>query len=65
MFNDWKLNDGSKRVIRLLTPEELKVTLPGTMLLDIFGKVAVVGKDDIDTDTRGGYLAYGRLLNAD
>jgi hypothetical protein len=48
-------------VIELITPEELNEIEKGTVLYDIFGFPATVGVDDLDTDTRGGYLAYGRI----
>ncbi len=53
----WKLKDG--RVIDLITPKELATLPDGTVLVDIFGVSYVTGKDPIDTDTRGGMLAYG------
>jgi hypothetical protein len=59
---NWTLDDG--RVIALLTPRELALTLPGTRLVCIDGTELVVGQDTIDGDTRGGYLAYGRLVAA-
>jgi hypothetical protein len=46
-------------VIELITPDELNEIEPGTVLYDIFGFPATVGVDEFDTDTRGGYLAYG------
>lgn len=46
-------------VIELITLEELAEIEQGTVLYDIFGFPATVGVDDFDTDTRGGYLAYG------
>lgn len=51
------LPEGSR--IDLITPAELVTIEYGTVLYDIFGFPATVGVDDIDTDTRGGYLAYG------
>lgn len=57
--NNWRLEDG--RVIGLLTPEDLENTPDGTLLYDIEGNSAVVGKDEIDNDVRYGYLAYGKL----
>lgn len=55
----WKLED--RREIRLITPIELKGLPKNTILYDIFGEQAIVGEDEIDLDTRGGYLAYGFL----
>ena len=46
-------------VLWLLTPVELEVTPPGTILTSVMGNKAVVGQDFIDTDTRFGYVAYG------
>ena len=55
----WKLKDG--RTIYLIKETDLRDIPKGTILHDIFGERAEVGKDDIDLDTRGGYLAYGIL----
>lgn len=43
----------------LITPELLKFLKEGTVLHSINGRTVVIGKDEIDLDTRGGYLAYG------
>jgi len=43
----------------LLTPDELKKMPEGLELEDIFGRKYIVGKHDIDDDTRFGYIAYG------
>lgn len=56
----WTLDDG--RVIALLRPEQLADIEPGTMLLSIMGKRAIVGTDPIDGDTRAGYIAYGAIV---
>lgn len=56
----WKLKDG--RQIKLIHESKLRDVPDGTELFDIFGKKAVKGKDDIDLDTRDGYLAYGILV---
>lgn len=61
MNNEWALKDG--RVIELLTPEQLKELPNGVELIDIFGGKFIKGKDEIDGDTRFGYLAYG-ILNS-
>jgi len=58
-YNDWPLEDG--RVIELLTLDELKTLPDGITLTCIDGTTAVTGKDRIDTDTRAGYVAFGRL----
>lgn len=60
MVNDWTLDDG--RVIRLVTPDQLKNLAPGTKVLDIFGEVGVVGQTVLDDDTRFGYTAWGHLI---
>lgn len=43
----------------LLTEFELEITPPGTVLTSILGDKATVGVDDIDRDTRFGYVAWG------
>ena len=43
----------------LLTAEELMQLPDGIVLSSISGGKYVKGKDKIDDDTRGGYLAYG------
>ena len=43
-----------------MTLEELKGLPDGTVLVDIFGQRAVIGSDEIDTDTRSGFVAYSR-----
>lgn len=43
----------------LLTETELEVTPPGTIVTSITGKTKVTGLDEIDRDTRFGYLAWG------
>jgi hypothetical protein len=53
----WGLEDG--RVIDLIAANDLDAVPDGTPLLSIMGKPAVKGVDKIDTDTRGGFLAYG------
>lgn len=63
MYNDWKLDDG--RIIRLITPEQLKNLPIGTPLTCIDGSVQVKGNDYIDDDTRGGYLAFGQLVKSE
>ena len=47
--------------LSLVTPAELKTLPTGTVLYDIFGVHHVVGEDDIDEDTRGGFTAFGVL----
>lgn len=57
----WKLKDG--RQIKLIHESQLRDVPDGTELFDIFGEPVIKGKDDIDLDTRGGYLAYGTLVS--
>ncbi len=57
MRNRWELDDG--RVMNLLTPEDLKSITDGTELLCIDGSTVIKGEDELDNDTRSGYLAYG------
>lgn len=55
--NPW---DGqAEKVLWLLTPIELEVTPPGTIVTSIMGDTKIVGAQHIDTDTRFGYTAYG------
>jgi hypothetical protein len=46
--------------IDLLTPAELDGLPDGTVLVSIQGRRVAKGRDYIDDDTRGGYLAYGQ-----
>ncbi len=55
--NPW--DEPDKEVLWLLTPMELEVTPKGTILTSIMGNKKIVGHDYIDTDTRGGYTAFG------
>ena len=57
--NEWKLDDG--RVILLLTLGQFAILPDGTALVSISGRTVIKGKDYIDNETRGGYLAYGVL----
>ena len=45
----------------LLRPEHLPLIPDGTVLVSIRAATAIVGIDQIDDDTRGGYLAWGVL----
>ena len=45
----------------LLRPEHLPLIPDGTVLVSIRTETAIVGVDQIDDDTRGGYLAWGVL----
>ena len=49
------------RTINLLTEKEFEELPNGALVVDIFGCEAIKGKDYIDNDTRGGYLAFGIL----
>ena len=53
----WHLDDG--RWIHLFTPEEISELPDGTVVISIFGKTLITGRDYIDLDTRGGYSAFG------
>lgn len=66
-YAKWKIGKGGfapgvgmdGKVIYLV-PESKYNKLPkGTELYSINGKRVIKGKDKIDDDTRGGYLAYG------
>ena len=61
--NDYPWDRNAADVLWLLTPDELERVPDGTRLTTINDTVAVVGTDDIDGDTRGGYLAYGLLTS--
>lgn len=60
MFNDWKLDDG--RVVRLLTEPELRNLKHGTKVWSIGGTNHTYSNLWEDYDTRGGYTAYGFLV---
>ncbi len=45
--------------LRLLTIDEYERVPDGAMLVSINGKAKVKGKDDIDFDTRFGFIAWG------
>ena len=45
----------------LLRPEHLPQIPDGTVLVSVRSETAIVGVDQIDDDTRGGYLAWGVL----
>ena len=58
--------DQSERPILLLLNLPLFEGLPnGTILHSINGETAVKGKDDIDLDTRGGFIAWGIQVEHD
>jgi hypothetical protein len=57
VFARWRLPNGEE--FDLLTPEEFRDLPDGIELLSIFGERVVKGRDDIDDDTRYGYVAYG------
>ena len=58
--NAW---DDRANKLWLLTPVELEMIPAGTALVCISGCIVIKGIDEIDGDTRVGYLAYG-LLNS-
>ena len=60
---NWKLDDG--RTIELITPDEFATLDDGTELVCINEKSYFKGKDYIDGDTRGGFLAFGFLTFED
>lgn len=47
--------------VQLITMEEFKEYPEGTEFINFSGKKQVKGKDEIDLDTRNGYLTYGFL----
>lgn len=51
--------------LKLLTPSQLKTKPKGTVLYTISGFRVVVGEDEIDDDTRYGFLAYGEENDVD
>jgi hypothetical protein len=53
----WRLDDGT--YIDLVTPEQFRWFPAGTVFTSIFGEARVKGRDEIDRDTRLGYMAYG------
>lgn len=55
--NKWQLDDGSD--IYLITPQQYEKLPEGVELVCIDGKKKMKGKDYIDDDTRGGFIAYG------
>lgn len=58
--NDWKLDDG--RMIRLLTPDELKLLPNATVIIAIDGIARQKYEEDKpapDDNTRFGYTAWG------
>lgn len=64
-FNDWTIETSGPyrgRTIRLLTPIQFCGLPDGEELVSIGGISKIKGHDSIDQDTRGGYLAWGKLL---
>lgn len=59
LANPW--DSDSHNPLWLLTPEELALVPDGAQLCCIDKTVAVKGRDEIDTDTRFGYTAFGFL----
>jgi hypothetical protein len=56
-MNKW--DDEGENSLWLLTPEELGKLPDGIILECIDGTKVTKGKDYIDDDTRGGYIAFG------
>ncbi len=56
-YNTWELPDGT--TTELLTPAEYDDLPDGIVLISISGDKKIKGKDSIDQDTRGGFLAWG------
>lgn len=58
---EWKLTEpiNINRIIDLVHENDFKNIPDGTELVCIDGTKVIKGKDYIDNDTRGGYLAYG------
>jgi hypothetical protein len=53
-----------KEKIWTITPEQFNQLPDGTELTSVFGEKMVKGRDEINQDTRAGYLAFG-FLEAD
>jgi hypothetical protein len=62
-INDNPWDEDGQELLWLLTPMELEVTPPGTIVTSILGDTKIVGAQKIDTDTRFGYTAYGLYSN--
>lgn len=56
-FAPWTLHDG--RQIDLIQPAALSRLPDGVILTSVSGRTAIVGRDEIDDETRYGMLAYG------
>jgi len=54
-----KWEDEGENSLFLFTPKEFELLPDGIELESIGGRKSVKGKDYIDQDIRGGYLAYG------
>lgn len=53
--------NSSDKPLQLITEAQLNQLPAGTQLTSISGEKAIKGVDSIDTDTRGGFIAYGFL----
>jgi len=53
--NPWRKEDS----LWLLTEKELEQLPSGTIVESINGKLKTIGTDKVDTETRGGYIAFG------
>jgi hypothetical protein len=47
--------------IHLITAAQFRALDKGTILYSIMGERVIVGEDNIDTDTRAGLMAFGKL----
>ena len=54
-----KSSEKPKEKIWLITPEQFQQLPDGTEVTSIFGEKKVKGQDEVDQDTRFGYLAFG------
>ena len=63
LFNEplapWELQWDGGDHIDLITVDLFNCLKSGTVLMSIRGNVVEVGKDEIDLDTRFGFLAFG------
>jgi hypothetical protein len=62
-MSTWVTPDGTR--LKLIHEDEFHTIPNGHVLFCIDGKRVVKGTDYIDLDTRGGYLAYGRIVVGD
>lgn len=62
----WRVERAPEKdlIIELIHEDDFSKVPDGTELYSIFGRKVVKGVDEIDTDTRGGYLAFGKVLES-